>query len=921
MSNFEHSNLCVGIDLGTTNSAIATCRQKENGQLISTVTQIDRITDSTGSRDLKIKHPTLPSCVYYSKSSDGTYTPIVGDFAKDCYKIRPDLVAKSIKSQMGQSTITYNDWDSNIPDKKPEDVAARILEHLLRDFKVKHRVDKMEDVVITVPANFGVDKRQATLLAAERAGVNVRDDKGGFRNDILITEPEAVLYNAINEMQNNNVDLGIDFQTKKLVLIYDIGGGTLDLTAHEVVNVPGTDIISVKCLATNEYTPLAGDRFDEVLGEYIYKAYIDYFERQAPDVAQRLRGDKNLKAKLLKCAEDLKLSVNEECLYNNMPDDAIFDYEVNINNGFLYDGFITKKQFEDCIAPLMGHNFKYDDYKKLDKITDKNNIIYPVLYVLRQLSRKLGENFKIDAVILNGGMSKLYMIDRRLTEFFGFRTIGVTDPDLSVAKGAAIWHHYLHEQNLSDTVKKLHEEFIENCNVANAKGVGRMIFADNAIMPQSLYFGMKGGVREKIAEAGDELPMEKTIKGRIGAGQKEVYLSVMEKEKAGFRQIASAVVNVNRDYYRDVYVRLKCKISKEMIFTVAASITSDEEGKNVLEKSQTEIVLGDVTNYGKSFKLMPLSGTALDVKNEMQAFVTACVNYANAKKGKNANKEDKYLNDINKAAENIRRAGNPESFAKDIIAAIETPRCEEVLFNLIPVAAAMAKSWSAADKSSLLRAAKSILSRARVKYSLGNMLDFQFLNIVNKAIHLIGSIGSKDDMHAIEYFLKHKKHKVYVLCAYSNVNYCYEYIYDEFMRFKYSDEFAFGMFWAVGNCFKRTRENDYKISEAKIVERMASFIEGGELKPKELWCAETTLGLICDQRPAAHNPVMDSVVSRAVAVLDNIDTYYSSEICKNPAQMKTLSIARKLIEGVSLSEEEEGYLKKHSAELIFSCDE
>lgn len=101
----EHNDLCVGIDLGTTNSVLATINEKPNGDIVSKVVDISRAVDmyNAVSGEAKLtttKKPTLSSCVYYRQERN--YAPLVGDFAKMQYPLRPHLVAKSIKSQMGR---------------------------------------------------------------------------------------------------------------------------------------------------------------------------------------------------------------------------------------------------------------------------------------------------------------------------------------------------------------------------------------------------------------------------------------------------------------------------------------------------------------------------------------------------------------------------------------------------------------------------------------------------------------------------------------------------------------------------------------------------------------------------------------------------------------------------------------------------
>ena len=106
INNEEHSDLCVGIDLGTTNSVLATVNIKPNGDIVSKVVDLPRAVDlyNSASGQAKLssqKKPLLPSCVYYNEKHN--FEPLVGDFAKMQYPNRPHLVAKSIKSQMGNA--------------------------------------------------------------------------------------------------------------------------------------------------------------------------------------------------------------------------------------------------------------------------------------------------------------------------------------------------------------------------------------------------------------------------------------------------------------------------------------------------------------------------------------------------------------------------------------------------------------------------------------------------------------------------------------------------------------------------------------------------------------------------------------------------------------------------------------------------
>ena len=174
----DHNDLCVGIDLGTTNSVLATINEKANGDAVSKVVEIFRADDMynavSGEVKLtKVKKPTLPSCVYYIQEKN--YEPLVGDFAKMQYPLRPHLVAKSIKSQMGRPQA--EGLSPDIPDKTPAQISSRILKHMLKEASKVYRCE-ITDAVITVPANFDSAMCKATRDAAELAGIKVKNATG-----------------------------------------------------------------------------------------------------------------------------------------------------------------------------------------------------------------------------------------------------------------------------------------------------------------------------------------------------------------------------------------------------------------------------------------------------------------------------------------------------------------------------------------------------------------------------------------------------------------------------------------------------------------------------------------------------------------------------------------------------------------------
>lgn len=206
----------IGIDLGTTNSCVAVI---EGGE--PTV-----ITNSEGSR-------TTPSVVAFTKDGER----LVGQLAKNQAVTNPDRTVISIKRHMG------SDYKVDIDGKKytPQEISAMILQKLKTEAE-GYLGEKVTDAVITVPAYFTDSQRQATKDAGQIAGLNVQR---------IINEPTAAA-----------LAYGIDKENEQKIVVYDLGGGTFDVSVIEI----GDGVQEVLATAGNNH--LGGDDFDQRLIDY-----------------------------------------------------------------------------------------------------------------------------------------------------------------------------------------------------------------------------------------------------------------------------------------------------------------------------------------------------------------------------------------------------------------------------------------------------------------------------------------------------------------------------------------------------------------------------------------------------------------------------------------------------------------------------
>lgn len=729
MKNLEmesHNDLCVGIDLGTTNSVLATINEKPNGDIVSKVVEISRGVDmyNAVSGEVKLttmKKPTLPSCIYYREEKN--YEPLVGDFAKMQYSLRPHLVAKSIKSQMENRLVEGLSQD--IPDKTPAQISSRILKHLLKGASRVYRCG-ITDAVITVPANFDSAMCKATRDAAELAGIKVKNTDGSER-PVLLSEPNAVIYDLINQIHNGEISNHIlDLNEKKRILVFDLGGGTLDITMHEIkCRGDNKDVLKVDEIATNRYTRLGGDDFDDEIAKVMYNRYLKQYANH-PDVVAKLRKDENVIMPQLRVyAEQLKLELNERCGegYDSGWDDLEEEIEISIGGnmggiGYSYDDTFSQKEVENILSIFMASELTYDDYKKIEKITDTRNIIYPILDVLNKAATKMEEKeMTVDAVIVNGGMSKFYMVVDRLKDFFGFEPIVALDPDQAVARGAAVYHYYLHKyEEMQDDMKLLEkdediDDSVENFSDQKKSAVSKMnIQWGKNILNDCLYLGVKNGAVHEIIPTGAELPYTSTMQEgfSVEPGKNMIKIPIKSQNLDGtYRTIASGVICLKQNYHEGAYLTFMIHMGNNKIITMKAWTSKDREGTKKIEEANVKIIIDNNERTNVKAKIVAPSGSNLQPKAEINNLLQLCQNY---EKCRNKVEKKNISKRITGNVKNICNAGNKKEFASVVLEALKSVSSEEARQRLFVIARKVGIEWDDADKNQLAFACMSQIS-------------------------------------------------------------------------------------------------------------------------------------------------------------------------------------------------------------------
>ncbi|GAE88769.1 molecular chaperone DnaK [Acetivibrio straminisolvens] len=413
----------IGIDLGTTNSCVAVM---EGGEPVV-------IPSSEGSR-------TTPSVVAFSKTNER----LVGQVAKRQAITNPERTIISIKRDMG------TDRRVQIDDKSytPQEISAMILQKIKADAEA-YLGEKVTQAVITVPAYFSDSQRQATKDAGKIAGLEVLR---------IINEPTAAA-----------LAYGLDKETDQNILVFDLGGGTFDVSILEI----GDGVFEV--LATSGNNRLGGDDFDERIIDYL----VDTFKKEN---GIDLRNDKMAMQRLKEAAEKAKIELSGVTTTNiNLPfitADATGPKHLDVT--------LTRAKFEELTADL----------------------VEKTMEPTRRAMQDAGLTpDKIDKILLVGGSTRIPAVQEAVKKFFGKEPFKGINPDECVAIGAAIQAGVL-----TGEVKDL-------------------LLLD--VTPLSLGIETLGGVFTKLIERNTTIPTKKSqIFSTAADGQTAVTVRVFQGERA-----------------------------------------------------------------------------------------------------------------------------------------------------------------------------------------------------------------------------------------------------------------------------------------------------------------------------------------------------------------------------------------------------
>ena len=364
----------IGIDLGTTNSCVAVL---EGGD--ATVLE-----NAEGGR-------TTPSVVAFTDSGDR----LVGTVAKRQAVMNPENTIFSIKRFMGRKEAEVKEEETIVPYKvvagpngdvrvdvrgkqySPPEISAMILQKLKTDAEAKLG-QTVDSAVITVPAYFNDDQRQATKDAGKIAGLDVKR---------IINEPTAA-----------SLAYGLDKESDQTILVFDLGGGTFDVSVLEI----GDGVFEVKSTSGDNH--LGGDNWDKAIVEWMVAEY-------KRDQGIDLSADKNSLQRLYEAAEKAKIELSTT-------------QETQINLPFITADASGPKHLEMKLTRA-----------KLNELT--SDLLERVVSPVKQAISDAGAS-NIDHVVLVGGMTRMPAVQEKVKELTGEEPHKGVNPDEVVAIGAAI---------------------------------------------------------------------------------------------------------------------------------------------------------------------------------------------------------------------------------------------------------------------------------------------------------------------------------------------------------------------------------------------------------------------------------------------------------------------------------------------------
>lgn len=559
----------VGIDLGTTNTTVSIAYLSPTGKLHAETLDIGQV-DEYGNF---VEEKLLPSVLYIDENS----VPYVGRYAKKMAWMEPQFTASKAKRYIGEDK-KYRWKMANGQYFTPSEVSSFYLKAAKNAVEKRFLNQKIDGAVITIPANFNFQQQGATREAAVLAGFD-RD------KIIMIPEPTAALIDFLNqEREASDKHSAFDLNSgPKNILVFDLGGGTCDVTIHRVSRNEngGFDITE---LSISQYTELGGADFDEQIMKKLMDKWMKKVieekhltKQQIQALPQHVR--LQIRESLLAMAEEAKVQIANKInmtLQMNMNGKSYVELSdeqkreldsyhftqlmANVPEELRVSLHITKAEIDEAIRPLLDAQYAREEKKCIE---------YPIRNAIKDARVPLTLS-DIDYVFLVGGMTYYPTVQERIYQLFGRRIVPLMPVNsmYAVSRGAAIYHY-----NRS------------NIRLAHVDELGKT----GTTMPQNIYIDVVEGEPVTLIEKYTEVPFQKTFTNRfyVTGAEYSDYVTEMELElftaddpKAMERKfLQNAVLKFSKPVKVGSPLTIHLEVDRDRNVSVSAWLTEDETQK------------------------------------------------------------------------------------------------------------------------------------------------------------------------------------------------------------------------------------------------------------------------------------------------------------------------------------------------------
>lgn len=524
-------SIFCGIDLGTTNSTVSIIRIEHRRD--NPIEQLKTFPIHQYDENFKFDRDTitLPSVIYFDIEKNRVYT---GMYAKKMYADgdRPMQTVRSVKTRIGGESLVeipgIND-KTNMEFINMVQCSALLLKSIKQSIETQLN-EEVKDVTVTVPAAFNNDERQATINAILLAG---------FEKYHILDEPTAALLYYLNGGEGDLVSEEELDSEGEYKLVYDIGGGTLDVSIAKILEDDDGDI-EIDIVARSPRMDFGGDDFDQYLAAY----FLHEFERIRNPIEERSKEDQNrIIARIVSQAEKKKIEMNE-LIY------GAYDNPRKLNKVKSYVQFelIERMSIPEMILtkPLLENI-----YEELI-VGEQATILKPIIASLKEAKLKKGQ---ISEVIITGGMSNFYVVEEMLRKYFGndVRLIKI-DSVTAVSKGAALHHFSINRVHRDIKKLKLKDRMADDIFIKVGRDFQRLISRDTTVY--------KGTFKYEIFEDGiASLPIF-------------LYYG-FNNNPVSYTPLSGKFISLNRPYRKGEIINLTWELDNDKVIHISINDLGD----------------------------------------------------------------------------------------------------------------------------------------------------------------------------------------------------------------------------------------------------------------------------------------------------------------------------------------------------------